>query len=556
MLLFSRTAALALALACTAQAAPPLSPAAWQQHVRQLASPAMGGRATGSAGLEKAARYIEKQFARAGVLPVPGHSYRQFFPVTRRAEPGPSNEAGVWQGGVRTPLRPNIDVGWHPLSGSGRVRAPVVFAGYGITAPECGYDDYANLDVRGRYVLVLRHEPQEFDARSVFAGRSYTGHAQVDTKVRNAERHGAVGVLLVQDVANHGTEQAPGPDRFEPPATGLSPAGAAVPVLQISADLAATWLRATGVPLAERLARIDRTAAPQSAALGADLEVDARLEMRREAITAPNLIAYVPGATSEHVIVGAHYDHLGRGEQFSLSPQRSGEVHPGADDNASGVAALLELARHVAQRPRARRGLLLIAFAGEEVGLLGSQHYADHPWLPVGDAVAMINLDMIGRMRDTTLHIGNVRSGTGLREMLEDVAGPLGVRLDDSDTAEYGSSDHASFMERQVPSVFFFTGLHEDYHRPTDTWERVDAAASATVLRVVTGLVERLQRAAVRPQYVAPFRATPTSPAPVPSARRESGWTGQLGWVGRPEARPTRIAFRNLRSPSIREAVP
>jgi hypothetical protein len=224
--------------------------------------------------------------------------------------------------------------------------------------------------------------------------------------------------------------------------------------------------------------------------------------VERAVKTVHNVDAFLPGERDEYVIIGAHYDHLGLGGQYSLAPSQTGTVHPGADDNASGTAGVMELARYFAKQPRQKRGILFLNFAGEEQGLLGSAYYADHPLLPLAKAVAMINLDMIGRMRDNRLYIGGAASGTTLKETLEKLIPASGLKVDYSGGPSEGSSDHTSFTAHQVPALFFFSGLHSDYHKPSDTWDKIDAPAAAKLLAMVAEVATALRDAAERPAFV------------------------------------------------------
>ena len=209
-------------------------------------------------------------------------------------------------------------------------------------------------------------------------------------------------------------------------------------------------------------------------------------------------LAICPARRDEYVIIGAHYDHLGLGEQFSMAPSLAGTVHPGADDNASGTAGVIELARWFAAQPKQKRGILFMTFAGEELGLLGSGYFANHPQLPLDKDVTMINMDMIGRVRDGKLFIGGVGTGTTLRSCWRK------RRRSSACTSiipkpGYGSSDHTSFTAKQVPVLFFFSGLHGDYHKPSDTWDKIDAPDAAEVLQLVADIGDDLREAPDRP---------------------------------------------------------
>jgi hypothetical protein len=215
-----------------------------------------------------------------------------------------------------------------------------------------------------------------------------------------------------------------------------------------------------------------------------------------------NVLAYLPGKTDEYVIIGAHYDHLGRGNFDSLAPSQIGQIHPGADDNASGTAGVLELARLLAPRKgQLRRGVLFASFAGEELGLLGSAEWVKEPTRPLEKAVAMLNMDMIGRIKDDKVYVGGVGTGSTLKAIVEQAQANCGFKIEYS-PGGYSSSDHTSFVAKKIPVLFFFSGLHSDYHKPSDTWEKINADSAARLLDVVSATGVRLADADERPAFV------------------------------------------------------
>jgi hypothetical protein len=508
--LFASLILAAAALAATAT----IDPTLYLNEIKFLASPEMRGRATGSPELERAAAFLEHHYRQLGVKPV-GDSYLQPFPVTTDAALGKGNRFQFTENGRATALRFPDDFVPFNFSQTGPVTGAVVFAGYGITAPEYGYDDYAGLDVKGKIVLVMRHEPQESDPKSVFEGKTLTQHAQFASKATNAKMHGASGVILVADRANHPGE----PDELEKFGVTAGPTNARIPFVEVKEARIDKWFSDSGKSLEKIQSAIDKDLKPQSFAFPDTIRVDANLDVERAVKTVHNVAALLPGQTDEYVIIGAHYDHLGLGGQYSLAPSQTGTIHPGADDNASGTAGIMELARYFAKEPRQKRGILFLNFAGEEQGLLGSAYYADHPLLPLSGAVAMINLDMIGRMRDNKLYIGGSASGSNLKPMLEKVIATSGLNVDYSGGTSEGSSDHTSFTSHQVPALFFFSGLHADYHKPSDTWDKIDAPAAVRLLALVAEVAQTLRDTPERPVFVKLAAPSPhgggDSPGPV-----------------------------------------
>jgi len=474
-----------------------IDPKLYLDEVKYLASPELKGRATGSPELERAAGFIVAKLEMFGLKPVPGQDYLQDFPVTTDAQLGAGNRFGFTEGGRSTALDCPRDFVPLNFSSSTNVAGTVVFAGYGISAPEFHYDDYAGLDVKGKLVLVLRHEPQENDEKSVFAGKLFTAHAQFVNKAANAKMHGAVGLILIDDRAAHPTQ----PWELVKFGSTEGPLDAGLAIVQVKEELVDRWFQDAGKSLDRIEADIDKDLKPESFAFPETIRVDARVDIKRVVKTVHNVVAYLPGTTSEYVILGAHYDHLGMGGQYSLTPSVTA-IHPGADDNASGTAGVIELARWFSQQPKQKRGILFLTFAGEEMGLLGSAWYVAHPELPLGNAVAMINMDMIGRIREGKVYIGGAATGSGLRAMLEKVTPKYPLKVDFSEGPESSSSDHTSFTSGQVPALFFFSGLHSDYHKPSDTWDKIDAPGAARLLDMVAEVAEDLREEPGRPQFV------------------------------------------------------
>jgi hypothetical protein len=487
--------------------------------VKFLASPEMRGRATGSPELEKAAAYIRDQFRGMNLNPLSGDSYYQNFDVTTSARLGPKNSLTYSAAGAPEALQFREDFIPLNLSAAGEVSGGVVFAGFGITAPEYNYDDYSGLDVKGKIVIILRHEPQEFDDKSVFEGKVYTAHTQIFSKATNAKFHGAKAVLMVNDVGVH-----PGDgDDLEKFGGEAGPDNAGIEFVQVKAGVVNRWLALSGKNLESIESDIDKNLHPESFSLSEKLNLDLDVDIAREVKTVHNVGAYLPGKTSEYVVIGAHYDHLGLGGQFSMAPSLTGTVHPGADDNASGTAGVIELARWFSRQPQHQRGVLFLTFAGEELGLLGSSYYVNHPLLPLQDDIAMINMDMIGRIRDRKVYVGGAGTGTTFTALLKQLGPKHDFNADLSEKAGYGSSDHTSFTSKQIPVLFFFSGLHADYHKPSDTWDKIDAPDAVRLLDLVADVTDHLIDNSPRPRFVRVAETQPPGEVANPHSGKASG---------------------------------
>ena len=480
-----------LAAVAFAQSADKALPDRYIEHVKYLASPELQGRGPGTRGIELASQYIADRFREFKLEPAGEKgSFWQPFEVTTGAKPGPKNEL---QG-----LRLNNDYSPLSFSSNGEVSGAVVFAGYGITAPELHYDDYKDVDVKDKIVLVLRYEPKSF--RKDSGGRDrpyYSHHASLVSKAINARNHGAKAVILVNGYPD-GKHQ----DNLIKFGTVSGPENAGLLVVQAKNAAADQWLKSANKTIADLQREMTEKNTSASFALPATVNVAMRVDILREKATVRNVAGYLPGRSKEYIVIGAHYDHLGFGNESSLAPSQIGQVHAGADDNASGTAGLLELARlFSAQRSELQRGVLFLAFAGEEIGLLGSAHWVNHPTLPIENAVAMINMDMIGRVNGSKLFIGGTGTGSTFQALLKDVTGKYDFKIDYSEDG-YSASDHTSFTAKSIPVLFFFSGLHGDYHKPSDTWDKISAGPSAKVVTMIHDVASKLVSADARPQFV------------------------------------------------------
>ena len=458
-----------------------------------LASGALEGRFSGSEGAKVAAEFIADRFRELALKPAgEDGSYFQHFSFIARVHPGPGN-ALLFElpGGTRTA---KVEEDFRPLSfsSSGSASGEVVFAGYGIHAPDLGYDDYAGLDVKGKVVLVLRYSPDGDDPASRFQP-----HMALRRKASEARALGAVAVLVATGPVG-ARETAPVKISFD-----ASFVDSGLPVLGISTPLAEALFAGHGFTLADLQQRMIERNEPASRPLGVTAALTA--DVVQERADAINVLATLPGSdpalSGEVVVVGAHYDHLGYGGEGSgtLAPDVRA-VHPGADDNASGTAGMLEIARRmVAARPA--RTLIFAAFAGEEEGLLGSSHFVQHPPLPKEQIVAMVNLDMVGRPKPgPALTIGGYGTAAQWQSLVEKLNANHHFKLS-TNKGGFGASDHSSFYAADIPVLFLFTGAHEDYHKPSDTADTLRYKGMAEVVGFAADLTLRVANLPQRPTF-------------------------------------------------------
>lgn len=501
--------------ALPALSADTLSPLAerLRTHVQYLASEQMEGRGTGSEGNRKAAEYIAEQLKKAGVKPL-GDSYMQEFPVQTDVTFGPNNTAQV--GILIVPEGLNKDQGrlqaikWQtgreytPLAFSDdtTVSAPVVFAGYGITAKEAKYDDYDGLNAEGKFVIVLRGTPEHGDLNSKFSEKKaadphseFANFSSLRYKALNARQHGAVGIMFV-------SPQGDSADVLLPLNMERGGAHAGIVAIHVKRSiLGKIFTKEKSIFKAEE--KIIASKKPASFELE-DVRLAVTVDLDPVMKNTANVVGVIPGSdpslAKEYMVVGAHFDHLGWGGEGSLYAGKEAAIHFGADDNASGTAALIELASRFAANPLPRT-VVFTAFSGEEMGLLGSAFYTKNPSVPLEQTVFMLNMDMIGRMKDNKLNIHGTGTADGFEDLVKAKAQPLGLSISTSADG-FGPSDHTSFYIKDVPVLFLFTGLHEDYHRPTDTWEKINYPGEAKVVEYAAELLRTIGTNPDRPDFI------------------------------------------------------
>jgi len=487
--------ALGLLAASAVAAADSADPKRYLDDIKALTAPAMEGRGDGSPGLTLAANLIEQRFRTLGLQPAGKNSYLQPFSVITGAKLKDDNRLEIVNGTAKKALKINQDFVPFSFSSSGEISGPVVFAGYGATAKEFSYDDYAHLDVKDKIVVLLRYEPAGFAAKS--GNHGLTEHSQLITKAINARNHGAKAVIVINGKLGDGEEDAL--TRF---GSVSGPENAGILFLQVKNAAAQQWFASAGKSLADVQNQINSSSNPTSFAFPAKLQVSLKVNIESTRATVNNVLAYLPGKTDEYVIIGAHYDHLGRGYYDSLAPSLIGQIHPGADDNASGTAGVLELARLLApMKGKLQRGILFASFAGEELGLLGSAEWVKEPTLPLDKAVAMLNMDMIGRIKDDKVYIGGVGTGADFKSLLEQEQSKSPFKIEYS-AGGYSASDHTSFVAKQIPVLFFFSGLHSDYHKPSDTWDKINAPGAAHLLDFIDDVALKIDSEPQRTAFV------------------------------------------------------
>jgi hypothetical protein len=486
-------------------------------HLHWLASDELEGRGTGTEALNVAAQYIANEFKRYGLKPGgDSGSWFQSFEVITGAEAGRSNRLVLTAGGnVRTAV---MGTDFTPLgfSSSGTASGKIVFVGYGIKAPRNNWNDYETVDVKGAIVLVASGYPGSDSSLERFSS--------LRSKAMTAREAGAVAMLVFN----------PGVDRLHAVQYDGTAASAGIPVISIRHNLVDFIGHASNIDIRKSLPGTGQDSKHVSSII-ADVDIQLTSEINYVKRITKNVVAMLPGTEvpDQYYIIGAHYDHLGWGQDGSLYRGDKPMIHHGADDNASGVSGMLELAQYFAAHPL-RHSVLFMAFTGEEMGVYGSSHWVNHPTVPLADVNVMFNLDMIGRLNDSTSRL-NVQ-GTGSSPVWNSVARAANsdYSFDLSLIADgQGASDQSAFYMKDIPVLFFFTGLHTDYHRPGDTYDKINYPGEEKVTRYISGIVSMTDTLRTKPAFV---RVASTAP------QRGRGFNVYVGTI--PEFGSTAEGFK------------
>ena len=474
-----------------------------RRHVEYLASPELAGRLTGTDGERRAADYLVAELEAIGARPAPGASgLRMPFEFTSG-----SRDMGSWfeiegKGGHR--FNGDSRVQALSFSDDGDVSGPVVFAGYGLVVPdgqEIGYDSYIGLDVTDKIVLVLRYFPEDADAQVRAALTPYSG---LRYKALQARERGAKALVVLTG------PRSLNPGKTVPMTFDAAVAGSGIVATSIDGRVGAALFRRAGKS-AEVVQRELDSGNPHVAGFEIpDVTIRVHVDVEREKRTGQNVVGYLapraadgsPVAPDGYVLVGAHYDHLGRGRHANSLAKRDeeNETHFGADDNASGVAAVLAAGADLATAGL-RRGVLLAFWSGEELGQLGSTAFVNNPPVDLGDIVAYVNLDMVGRMVDNRLNLQGVGSSPAWPKLVERTNVPIGFDAHTQDDP-YLPTDSTVLYRAEVPTLNLFTGAHEDYHRPSDVPGKIAYDDLQRVARFAARLVVNLDGLDSRPEWV------------------------------------------------------
>ncbi|GAB5443230.1 MAG: hypothetical protein Fues2KO_35790 [Fuerstiella sp.] len=496
------------------------------QDIRYLASKELEGRGVETKGIHLAADHMIEAFEAAGLKPgMPDGTWKQPFEIT----------LGKTQIDDRTALKftdadgneRNIAVGtFQPIQRgtSGSAEGEMVFVGYGITSEDDQYDEYADVDVSGKILLMIRREPRQGQDGDAFEGKETSSHSYIDRKLSLAKQNGAAGIVFVNDPY---TATTPSKDElvtssmFGAEDSGLPFVHVRLSIIDslleahpLTADVDGESVQLKSVREAAEL--IDKTLKPISQRVeGWTAEVSTVFDSK--SVEAHNVIGVLEGSgelAEETIIIGGHYDHLGYGGYGSKDKSRTGEIHFGADDNATGTAAVMEMARRLGADKNNHRRLVFIGFSGEERGLLGSRHYVSEPVFPLDKTVAMLNFDMIGTLRNNRIDVNGVGTAKEFGPIVEaaDEASSLDIRVIEH---PYAGSDHLPFFQKNIPVMFSFTGVTPRYHTPDDTFEVINVEGVVDVIDFTEHMLRAIDALPEAPEFQAVSRSR-RRPAKIP----------------------------------------
>ncbi len=459
---------------------PKITPGEISDHIKYLASDELAGRFPGTEGDRLTEDYIINEFEEYKLKPAGVEGYKQPFDYISEIKLGSKNSIAISNG----ELISGAGVNYTPvyLSANGTAQGNVVFVGYGINAPELNYNDYAGIDLKGKIALMFMYSP----GYNTPHDNPFSKYERLRIKCAAAKEQGASGIIVIK-----------GPESGEDELIKLRMYGPGenmdIPVMNIKRDYFDYMFKSSAkMTISEVQKNIDSLRTPMSFEYTGGMS-QIICDLNPIKAETNNIIGIIEGKDpvlkNEYIVIGAHMDHLGDGLKYgSLYEGHEAEIHNGADDNASGVAGVLELAQYYASKKKElKRSIIFMTFSGEEAGLIGSAHFVKSDLIKKYNIVSMINLDMIGRLTDNKLSIG----GTGTSSIWQGLLDSLNKTYNFTAAYSkdgYGPSDHASFYGKDIPVLFFFTGLHKDYHKPSDDWNYVNFDGEAKVLNMVVGV--------------------------------------------------------------------
>jgi aminopeptidase YwaD len=466
-------------------------------HIKYLASDELGGRFPGTHGDSLAEDYAVKLFKSYGLTPIAKDGYREHFSFVTQVKPGKNNSFSVDLNGDEEDYKMSEDFYPVNFSHNQSVEGELVFAGYGINAPDKKYDDFGRVNLNDKVAVILRYTPGYTTPHS----DPFADYEPLRKKCNSVRDAGAKGIIIITG-PNNGEDEIITRLRLSNENENIG-----IPVIDVKRNIIEKIFEANGKNLLDVQKAIDSTKTPNSFVLK-NVTVKFKSDLKYIEANTANIIGYLEGndpvLKNEVIVIGAHMDHLGNGMAYgSLYEKHEPAIHNGADDNASGSSGVLEIAEKMAsEKSKFKRSYIFMLFSGEEAGLLGSAYFTKSELYKKYNIVAMINMDMIGRMKDDKLTIEGAGTSSiwkNILDSLNNIHDKLHLSFGESG---FGSSDQSTFYALDLPVLMFFTGLHSDYHRPSDDWQKINSEGEVKVLDLVYDLIVALDNRSQKPDFV------------------------------------------------------
>lgn len=464
-------------------------------HIKYLASDELGGRFPGTTGDSLAEEYGIQQFKSFGLTPAGDDGYRQRFHFNSGIEKGAYNKAVIMFNGDENELAVDKDYSVLGFSSVGETKGGLVFCGYGINSKDQNYNDFDGIDLKGKIAVIMRYSPA---GQSNPHDNPFYNNEMPRMKCTIAKDAGAIGVILI-------TGPESGDDELSAMKLSAANEVVGIPVINVKRKYFEDIFKENGKNLKDIQQQIDKTKKPNSFVLK-DASASYQTDLKYIEAKTSNIIGFLEGTDpvlkNEVVVIGAHMDHLGDGMHYgSLNETGKPAIHNGADDNASGSAGVIEIAHKMTTEGGNKRSYLFMLFSGEEAGLLGSSYFTRSDLYTKYNIVCMVNMDMIGRMTDNKLII----EGAGTSSIWKHAIDSLNTLKENLTLTfkdeGFGPSDQSSFYAKNLPVLQIFTGLHTDYHRPSDDWDKINAEGEARVLNLVSQIITYIDSRTEKPDF-------------------------------------------------------
>lgn len=458
-----------------------------KSHITALTNEKMKGRKAGTEGEKYAAEYISTKFKQYGLLPTFGDNFYQNFEFISGVQAGSNNNFKIIYIEEGKSIEKSLiyEKDFLPLaiSKSASIKGTLVFAGYGITAPELNYDDYSGLDIDNKIAIVLMHYPKEKDEKNPFKISQNLNYGDIQYKIYNANNHKAAAIILINDFANHQQHE----DELIQLKEFTLYDSSSIPAIHLKRHSIIPFLEKINFNIAEAEKKIEENMKPQYKILS-DLGAEISVDLIKKKSIATNVSGMIKGKSNTYILIGAHYDHLGE-----VEIQKDNELgyYPGADDNASGVSALLYLTNKFTRDATYNNSIIFTAFSAEEIGVQGSNYFINSQAIPTNSIKAMINMDMIGRLKDSLI-IGGSETAEEFKTLINQLNNNnLSIKYS---ADGYGPSDHSVFYNKNIPVLFFFTGAHTDHHTTKDIAEKINIDGIQKVADFIYTIVKNIEK--------------------------------------------------------------